>query len=35
MIDFKDDGSISGMVMEGLLPVKKVEQRKETAKNVN
>jgi hypothetical protein len=34
-VDFAADGNVAGAVMEGLLPVKTVESKKETAKNVN
>jgi hypothetical protein len=34
-ISFGDDGSVSAAVLEGLLPVKRVESMKEDSKNVN
>ena len=34
-INFGDDGSVAGAVLEGLLPVKQVEALKEAKKNVN
>lgn len=34
-INFATDGTVSGAILEGLLPVKKVESKKETTKNVD
>lgn len=34
-ISFADDGNVASAVIEGLLPVKKIEPKKEKAKNVN